>query len=483
MSVLGHLQPQDVLHYFEELCAIPHGSGNTKAISDYCVAFAKARGLKVRQDALNNVIIWKEAAAGYENAPGVIIQGHLDMVCAKALDCPVDMEKEGLRLRTDDQWIWAEGTSLGGDDGIAVAMGLALLADDSLPAPKLEVIFTVDEEVGMEGATGLDVWDVESRLMLNLDSEAEGVLTVSCAGGVRASCHIPVERGEANGVCRRIVIEGLTGGHSGVEIHKGRANSNMVMGRLLNAIDQEMPLRIAELSGGQADNAIAARTEAVILVPEEEAERAAAIVRSYEAVFQNEYAVADPGLKVTMSCAETSVLPLTLTATDRVLAALVLMPNGIQTMSMDIDGLVQTSLNLGILRLEDQELVTTAAVRSSVTSEKAMICNRLELLTQLLGGCTAYAGEYPGWEYLRNSPLRELTADVCEKQSGKPPVIEAIHAGMECGIFTGKLPGLDCVSIGPDMMDIHSEREKLSVGSVARVWALVKEVLRRTKEL
>ena len=484
MPVLHDLQPAQVLRYFEELCAIPHGSGNTKAISDYCVHFAEARGLEYHQDELNNVIIVKKASAGYEEAPAVILQGHLDMVCEKTADCPLDLAKDSIQIDTDGEWIWANGTTLGGDDGIAVAMALAALDDDSLPHPCLEAVFTVDEEVGMEGAVGLDTSCLQGRIMLNVDSEAEGILTVSCAGGVRASCHVPVEREVSEGVSCSITICGLLGGHSGVEIHKGRANSNMLMGRLLYGLSREMALRVVALHGGQADNAIAPRTEAVILVPQEEAVRAEALTASYAEVFKNEFRTADPGLTVEFEAGKFDAVPaLTLGATARVTSALMLLPNGVQTMSQDIAGLVQTSLNLGVLRLVEHEMTATFAVRSAVATEKAMICNRIDCLSSLLGGCVTYAGDYPGWEYLRDSKLRELVADVYEKQTGKKAVIEAIHAGLECGVFAGKLPGLDCVSIGPDMEAIHTPKERLNIASTRRTWELVCEVLRRSKEL
>lgn len=484
MTVLKGLQPERVLHYFEELSAIPHGSGKTKEISDYCVEFAKSHGLQWWQDASNNVVIVKEATTGYESAPAVILQGHLDMVCEKAADCDLDMDTQGLRLRTDGQWVWAEGTTLGGDDGIAVAMALAALDSDSLCHPRLEVVLTVDEEIGMVGAVALQPDMLQGRLMLNVDSEVEGVLTVSCAGGVRAACHIPVEREVADGVCCRIEIAGLAGGHSGVEIHKERANANMLMGRLLYSLSRELSVRLMELSGGQADNAIASASEAVVLVPTEEMERVRHLVQSDGSVFAHEYQTADPGLTVTLNWgADSKQLPLTAESTSRVISALMCLPNGVQSMSMDIPGLVKTSLNLGILRLEETEAAAVFAVRSSVSTEKAMLCNRLECLTQLLGGTVTYQGDYPAWEYKKDSKLRNLVAEIYEKQTGKQPIIEAIHAGLECGVFAGKLPGLDCISLGPDLEEIHTPRERMNVASVARTWELLCEVLRRTKEL
>ena len=484
MSIFEGLQPANVLGFFETLCSIPHGSGNTKAISDFCVAFAKQRGLQVWQDEANNVVIVKEASAGYESVPAVILQGHLDMVCEKLPDCGLDMKTEGLRLRTDGVYAWAEGTTLGGDDGIAIAMALAALDDDSLPHPRLEAVFTVDEEVGMLGAAKLDPSMLHGRLLLNIDSEVEGVLTVSCAGGIRATVHLPVVWEEVSGVLCTVRLDGLTGGHSGVEIHKGRANANMLMGRLLYAVSQELPLRLTALSGGQADNAIASLCEASFVVPAEEADRVRELAASYGAVFAREYQTADPDLQLTFSMEPAaSADALDVTSANAVASALMLLPNGIQTMSMDIPGLVQTSLNLGVLRLKEEELSATFAVRSSVATEKVMLCNRIECLAQLLGASVTYTGDYPAWEYKKESKLRDLVADVYETQTGKKPVIEAIHAGLECGVFAGKLPGLDCSSYGPNLLEIHTPRERRDLAAVERTWMLTCEVLRRAKEL
>jgi len=484
MSVLAHLQPQNVMGFFEEISAIPHGSGNTKAISDYCVNFARRRNLQYVQDESNNVIIIKSATVGYERAPAVIIQGHLDMVCEKEPDCTIDMKKEGIRLATDGQWIWAQGTTLGGDNGIAVAMALALLDADDISHPRLEVVLTVDEEIGLLGAAALNTDILQGRLMLNVDSEEEGILTISCAGGIRANCHIPVEYEEQEGHCCKLSISGLTAGHSGIKIVNGGANANVLMGRLLHGLNQEMELRVISLCGGMADNAIAANCEAEVIVQTEELERLGQIVQSYAKVFYDEYGATDPELR--MECI--TQLPgmfrvLTASSVDNVTSALMLLPNGVQTMSKHISGLVQTSLNMGVLRLEGEYMVASFSVRSSIATEKALICNRVECLSKVFGGHTTYSGDYPGWAYKPDSKLRELVAKVYEEQTGKKAVIEAIHAGLECGIFAGKLPGLDCVSIGPDMEHIHSPAERLNVASTERTWNLICEVLRRTKEL
>lgn len=479
MAVLDQLEPKNVFRFFEQMCAIPHGSYNTKAVSDWCVAFAKERGLEHYQDEMNNVILIKEASVGYEEAQPVILQGHLDMVCEKAPGCEKDMAREGLDLAVEGDYIYAEGTTLGGDDGIAVAMALAALDDESLPHPRLEVILTTEEEVGMDGAMALDVSPIRGRKLLNLDSEAEGVFTVSCAGGSMAACELPVARAPFGGDILRVRVAGLTGGHSGAEIHKGRANANMLLGRLLRAMAAETELRLVSADGGLKDNAIPVAAEAVVAA--EDGWKAKAAAERMAACFQTEYRRSDPMLTVTAEEAAAAWQPMDASSTERTVCLLACAPNGVQTMSQDIHGLVQTSLNLGILKTWENAVTASFCIRSSVDSEKEMLKDRLACLLAQLGGGVSFSGEYPGWAYRPDSPLRELMTEVYREQYGREPKVEAIHAGLECGLLAGKLPGLDCVSIGPDLLEIHTPREKMSISSVQRVWAFVREVLKRSR--
>ena len=478
MAVLDHLEPRGVFYYFEELCAIPHGSYNTKPVSDWLVSFAVERGLEHYQDELNNVIIIKEASAGYENAEPMILQGHMDMVCEQAPDCTKDMAVEGLDLAVEGDTILAKGTTLGGDDGIAVAMMLAALDDDTLRHPRLECVFTVDEEVGMEGAVGLDVTPLKGRRMLNLDSEDEGVFTVSCAGGNLTTCTVPVERSGFDGMLLTVTVDGLLGGHSGAEIHKGRANANMVLGRVLCAMANRTDVRIVSVNGGLKDNAIPVSSVAVVSVADEAAVRA--LCDQMADALRNEYCVTDPGIRLTVTAGGEGA-PMDKASTGKVITMLTCYPNGIEAMSADIEGLVQTSLNLGILVTRDEAVEASFCVRSSVESQKEMLVDRLTCLTKLLGGTVSVSGDYPGWQYLQESPLRDLLTEVFTEQYGRVPVVEAIHAGVECGLFCGKIPGLDCVSVGPDMQDIHTFRERLHIASTQRLWAMVVETLRRMK--
>ncbi len=478
MAVLGHLEPKQVLHYFEQLCAIPHGSRNNTQISNWLVQFAVEHGLEHYQDAAENVIIIKEATAGYEDAEPVILQGHMDMVCEKAADCDKDMARDGLDLAVDGDLIYAKGTTLGGDDGIAVAMALALLDSKDIPHPRLEVVITTDEEIGMEGAIALDVSPLKAKRMLNIDSEDEGVFTVSCAGGGTAVVTLPVVRKAYDGVAMTVTVDGLAGGHSGVEIHKGRANADMLLGRVLYAAAQSAELRLISVDGGLKDNAIPTAAQAIIVT--DNAEAVTRVCEEMNAAFRAEYSVTDKGVRLS-AVRGGSGTAMDEASTKRVIALLLCAPNGVQVMSADIAGLVQTSLNLGVLTTGEAEVKASFCLRSSVDSQKRMLVQRLECLAQQLGGSMVLAGDYPGWAYRQDSPLRDLMTEVFTQQYGHAPKIEAIHAGLECGLFAGKIPGLDCVSFGPDLSDIHTPRERMSVSSVQRVWAMLLEILRRMK--
>ncbi|MGM9663039.1 MAG: aminoacyl-histidine dipeptidase [Oscillospiraceae bacterium] len=479
MSILKDLEPRSVFRFFEELCAIPHGSGNTKPVSDWLMAFARERGLEAWQDEMNNVVIVKEAAPGYEDAETVILQGHMDMVCEKAPDCAKDMDREGLDLAVEGDAVYARGTTLGGDDGIAVAMALAILDADDIPHPRLEAVFTVDEETGMLGAAAMDVSRLRGRRLLNLDSEEEGVFTVSCAGGNLTQCALPVRREAFSGARLTVTVGGLRGGHSGIEIHKGLGNANLLLGRVLTACAGETALRVVAVGGGMKDNAIPREASATVAAAD--ARAVEAVCARLDEALKNEYRATDAEVFVSAAAAEEGELPMDEDSTRRVLCFLTCAPNGIQAMSAEIAGLVQTSLNLGVLTTARDSVTASFCVRSSVDSQKQMLVERLRSLTETLGGTVAVFGDYAGWEYRPDSPLRELLTEVFTEQYGHAPRIEAIHAGVECGIFAGKLPGLDCISLGPDLAEVHTCRERLYISSLQRLWAMVLETLKRMK--
>ena len=480
MSSISEQKPEGVFRYFEEICRIPHGSGNVEAISNYLVDFAKKHQLEYVQDAVKNVIIIKEATAGYENEEPVILQGHMDMVAVKTAECTKDMTKEGLDLRVEGDELFAQDTSLGGDDGIAVAYMLALLDAQDIPHPRLEAVITVDEETGMDGAKAIDLSVCRGRRLLNLDNEEEGVLLTSCAGGARVRGILPVTTETKKGICARIGITGLLGGHSGAEIDKGRANANVLMGRLARCLDSRMEIRFIDLEGGSADNAIPSSCHASVFVEAGKLENLKKAAAGLEETFRHEYHGTDPGIRIALEAAEEGEWQVfDRESTRKLISVLYLTPNGIQAMSADIPGLVQTSLNLGMISRQEQGVLLTWSVRSSMGSEKELLIDRLSLLLQSQGASFEVSGDYPAWEYKADSALREKMGRIYEEMFGAKPRIEAIHAGLECGILAGKLPGLDGISIGPDMKDIHTPGERLSISSVERVWNYILEILRR----
>ncbi|MDO4977625.1 MAG: aminoacyl-histidine dipeptidase [Eubacteriales bacterium] len=480
MGVLTTYEPKEVLTFFEEICGIPHGSGNVTMISDYLVNFAKERGLKYRQDDAKNVIIWKDGTAGYENSAPVIIQGHMDMVAVKESGLEKDMKTEGLDLEVlDGDWISAKGTSLGGDDGIAVAYGLALLDSDSIPHPPLEVVITVDEEIGMLGAAAMDCSDLKGRLVLNIDSEEEGIFTVSCAGGLSTICRIPYDSEEKTGTIVNVKLSGFCGGHSGVEINKGRLNSNIVMGRLLQAADDES-LQLVTISGGEKENVISPVSEAKLLIAPEKADLFLDAFQAEFALIKEEYKTVESGLQVTICKEENQTVScFTKESTEKIIAILMNIPNGIQRMNPDMPEMVQTSLNLGVVETVDGMVVLTNGLRSSSDSEKMYLLHRMESFIGLFGGSVEVEGNYPGWEYRAESYLRDICLAVYREQYGDEPVVEGIHAGLECGLFASKMDDLDCISYGPNMRDIHSFKELLSISSVGRTWELTKNILKK----
>ena len=473
---LTGIEPRSVFAYFEKLCAIPHGSGNTKAISDYLVSFAKEQGMEYIQDELNNVIIFCPGTCGYENHMPVILQGHMDMVCEKDADCPIDMQTQGLDITHDENWVYAKGTTLGGDNGIAVAYGMALIADKTIPHPPIELVVTVDEETGMYGAAGIDLSMLRGRTLINMDSEDEGIFTVSCAGGARGTIALPLKRRAVYGPCIKLTVSGLQGGHSGVEIHKNRANATKIMGILLDRVQQLMPLCLTGFSGGSKDNAIPRSCTATMVAMGINLERINDITRQLQKEVREQFD--EP--EAVISGDDVDALggnALNTEDTAKVIALLNSVPNGVQAWSQDIAGLVQTSLNLGVAEL-GEELRLTFAVRSSVNQEKRDLLKKLEELANFYEGNYSETGDYPAWEYKKDSILRDIMVKTYGQMFGKEPEVVAIHAGLECGLLSEKLPGLDCVSIGPDMEDIHTSRERLNIASTERTWKFLLEILK-----
>lgn len=482
MALLGELQPQNVFQFFEEICAIPHGTFHTKEISDYCVAFAEERGLEYTQDKINNIIIKKPGSEGYEDSKPVILQGHLDMVCEKRPGSGHDFQKDGLKLLVEDGYVKAEDTTLGGDDGIAVAMTLALLDSTDLPHPPIEAVFTVDEEIGMSGASEIDLSGLKGRKLINIDSEEEGILTTGCAGGFTCTVKIPVEKEEIQGVAVELYLHGLLGGHSGVEIHKQRGNAHKEMGRLLNRILKEIPFRLQFIAGGAKDNVIASETTARIVVDEKDVDAVRQMAVNMTEIWENEFSGEEPGLALDVKASEAGrEEAFDADSTRRVIQYLVICPNGVQGFVRKLEDLVETSLNIGVVKTLEKEVSCVSLVRSSVDSKNEQLKERLQICAGLVKGEAFIDNTYPAWQFVPDSPLRNVMEKTYEDMFGEKPVISAIHAGLECGLFLGKRPDLDCVSFGPNILDVHSVNERMEIRSVERSWEYLKEVLKRLK--
>lgn len=476
------LASEKVFSYFEELSAIPHGSRDTKKISDYLVDFAKAHQLEYYQDETNNVVMIQSATAGYENADPIILQGHMDMVCEKESGYDIDFSNDGLELYVDGDFLKAKGTTLGGDDGIAVAYALAILDTPEIAHPRLEVVLTVDEEIGMLGASAIDLSMLHGHTLLNIDSDVEGHFLTSCAGGMTVNTNIPVDHITQEGLVMTVTLAGLCGGHSGSEIDKEHGNANIVMGRVLKYISDRMEMGIVSLAGGMKDNAIPRESNACLLIPVEKKEEFLEYLTGLNDMLKKEFAVSDPDICLVAqegAVEERSIL--SYGAMMKTIFYLRNVPNGVLHMSRVMPGLVETSLNLGILVLGEDCLSMTTSIRSSVTSRKEDVCDRLGQLAEFLGGETEVSGDYPAWEYRMDSPLRDAMQKVYRELFGQEPVFEAIHAGLECGILSEKIPDLDCVSFGPDNYDIHTPKERLSIPSTERVWRLLIEFLKQCK--
>lgn len=478
---ITELEPKKVFYYFSELAKIPHGSGNTRQIEQYCLDFAEKRGLRAYHDEYGNVMIFKDGTEGYTESAPVILQGHLDMVCEKLPDCTKDMAKEGIDLIVDGDFLRADGTTLGGDDAIAVAYILALLDSDDIVHPPIEGLFTIDEETGLRGANALDASRTRGRLLINIDSEEEGVITVSCAGASRVSCEIPVDTVTACGIAKEITIGGFLGGHSGIDINKNRKNAIKVLGELLYELNSSVNFRIASISAGGRLNVITPSAKAVVCVGEDEESEFDRIIAAFGAKLKKECAASEPDA---YAAAQTVSLPAVCAdcdGTNRIIFALMQAPSGVRAMNADIPELVQTSSNPGEAVFSGGALKLNFMLRSNFDADKVSLVKTIKSFVEYAGGTVELGDDYPAWEYRPDSPLRDTMAAVYEEMYGKKPVVTSIHAGLECGILAEKLPGADMVSIGPTMWNVHTPEERLDIKSCGRVWKYLLQVLKMLK--
>ncbi len=464
-----------VFYYFDEICKIPHGSGNMTAIADFCVGFAQKNNLKYTRDDADNVIIFKPS----KNYPDdtVILQGHIDMVCQKTTDCKIDFLNEGIETYTDGDFLKAKNTTLGADNGIAVAMILALLESD-LPLPSIEAVFTTDEEIGMLGAAKLDTSILNGKKMINLDSEDDDILTVSCAGGSDFIANLSTASAETFGQEVIITLKGLKGGHSGVEIDKKRVNANILAGRILNHLKENADFKLISINGGDKSNAITNLCEIKLCV--HNAEDFKAKTKAYLDIIKAEISAREPDFFAEITIGEeTSLTVLDEKSKNDIIYILANCPNGILEMSADIEGLVETSLNLGILKTENNEVFLQWALRSNKQSALDYLEKRLTLFFSLFNCETRIGGKYPTWEFKENSALQKLYCDTYFEQTNEKPKVEAIHAGLECAVFSSTINGLDCIAIGPNVFDAHTVNERLSISSTQKVFSILIAILKK----
>lgn len=481
MNNYQELQAKEVFKWFNEISMIPRCSGDEKRISDFLLDFAKERDLEYHQDEELNVIIKKKASKGYEDAPVVIVQGHMDMVCEKSPESDHDFSKDPILWKVEGDKLSAKGTTLGGDDGIAVAYCLALLDDDSLKHPGLEILITTNEETGMDGANGIDGSLLKGEILFNIDAEDEGIFLASCSGGANSFVEFKKEFEDVELKGLEVEISGLLGGHSGMEIHKQRGNAIKIMGRILNDIGLDIDYNLVDLKGGSKHNAIANNALAIIGVSDRDIKPAMEKISSFKDQLKGEFRVADPDLTIDVKEAGDVKRAFTKDLTRRLVEFMMLVPYGVKDMSLDIEGLVQSSSNIGVILEEDDSLNFMSCVRSSVGSILHEQLRSIDLISKNLDGKSWVEKEYPAWEFEDYSKIRDLAIKVYKDQYGEEPVISAAHCGLETGIINAIRPGLDMISFGPDLSDVHTFNENLSISSVKRVWDFTKTLLENIK--
>ncbi len=474
------LLPKDVFKYFTEISSIPHGSYNLDKITDYCINFSEVHHLNYRKDDAGNIVIYKPGTSGYENHEPVILQGHLDMVCEKTQDCPTNMEKDPLELMTDGEWLWAKDTTLGGDDGIAIALCLAILASDSLKHPPLEVLLTANEEVGLIGAHNLDVSMLSGKKLINLDSEEEGIITVSCAGAARITSEIPVSKQLLNTddyASFEVSVGGLLGGHSGVDINSNRRNAGKVLAELLDWIFHKVRISISDFKCGGRLNVIPNAASMVISCTKDKKAVTLTIINDFILLMKKECLSTEPGITINVKAVEVPSEGSSPAGTRQMIFALMECPHGVTEMSPDIEGLVQTSINLGKIDYSNNTLTMNYMARSNADYGKKVLIRKISLLSDQLQGTMSVDTNYSAWEYRLDSPLRDIMVQAYADFYKEIPVITAMHAGLECGIIGEKIPNMDMVSVGPTIKYVHSPKERMNIASVKRSYEYLLRVL------
>lgn len=478
MASVRDIEPKEVFNWFYELNQIPRCSGEEKQVSDFLVNFAKERDLEVYQDEIYNVIIKKPGTKGYEDLDPIIIQGHMDMVCVKGKDSDHDFSKDPIEMIVEGDFLRANNTTLGADDGIAVAFGLAILDSDELKHPPLEILITTNEETGMDGVHALENDHLEGKTLLNIDAEEEGIFLVSCAGGGTKVTRFDIEREDNGGSSLEIKISGLKGGHSGMEIIKQRANAIKLMGRILDSCRRYSDITLSSFTGGIKHNAIPSDAKASFVSKDIEA--AKKTIDKLSEQLKEEYRVEDPGLKIEVSEGKVDKT-YKKDLSDSLIDYIMMCPDGVQYMSKDIEGLVQTSANNAIIEEKDGAIQITTSVRSASSSSLREILNVLEIIAKRAGANIEEKGNYPAWQYEEDSKIRDKSLEVYKKLFNEEAEVTAIHAGLECGLLKEILPDTDMISFGPNLYDVHSEKEHISISSAEKVWKFLVALLENLK--
>ncbi|MDI9536884.1 MAG: aminoacyl-histidine dipeptidase [Bacteroidota bacterium] len=478
---IEELQPQEVFHYFKEICQIPRPSKKEAEISAYLCRFAEKHGLDYKTDAAGNVLIRKNASKGYENRPSIILQSHMDMVCEKNSSVVHDFEKDAIETYVEDGWLKAKGTTLGADNGIGMAAQLAVLASDVIEHGALECLFTVDEETGLTGAFALQKGFLSGSTLINLDSEDDGEIFIGCAGGIDTTAVFTyTEQPSPKGFAAfSLKVSGLVGGHSGDDIDKGRGNANKILVRFLWSLMQKMEVKLAKIDGGNLRNAIPREAEALFLAPMGKKEEVRIAMNHYINDIEEELRITEPNVSLDLSSAELPTKCVDDTSTWKLLNALYACPHGVIRMSDDMKGLVETSTNLASVKmLTDNKIIVGTSQRSSIESSKYDIANMVNSVFSLAGAEVKHGDGYPGWKPNPNSKIANAIADNYRQLFGEEPKIKAIHAGLECGLFSEKYPGMDMASIGPTMRGVHSPDERLDIAATQKFWQLLLATLK-----
>ncbi|MHC4812365.1 MAG: aminoacyl-histidine dipeptidase [Planctomycetota bacterium] len=472
-----------ILEWFAKVNEIPRESKNEEAISTWLSAWAEEHGFTARRDAVMNLVIEVPGSPGYENSPTVVIQGHMDMVCEKAKGSPHDFTKDPIKLVYDGDWLHADQTTLGADNGIALAMAMTIATEPDLKHPPLELLFTVDEETGLTGANALEPGFISGKILLNVDSEDEGVFTVGCAGGRDTHLYLPIEREAVDGdrTAHTVVVSDLRGGHSGIDIQKGRGNALCTLARVLYDMVANHDIRLVTVQGGSAHNAIPRDAEAIVMLPQAAVSPVTSRLAELQAVLRDELANVDP--KVSLSIKPTSAVTgdraWSAASTRRGIELMMAMPHAVEAFSTDIEGLVETSNNFATVATADDEMVILSSQRSSVKGRLDLLTDRIECVGRLAGARAESGAGYPAWEANMDSPLLETCKNLYRELFGKEPVVEVIHAGLECGIIGDKNPGMDMISFGPTIQNPHSPDERIEVPSIGLVWTFLVALLER----